>query len=115
MNLELQRRSVDEAIIFDFVRQNQAKLILPDQDILNALYSQQIKTIDEKLYNYDARYFNYYKLKSNNLLDMDYVLRNTVILHFCGRKKPWKKGYRGKFHSLYKHYEKLAFPRQPAK
>ena len=39
---------------------------------------------------------------------MDYVINNTIILHFCGKKKPWHKKYSGKFHSLYKHYEKIA-------
>ena len=34
-------------------------------------------------------------------------VRNTVILHFCDKKKPWRKDYNRKFYSLYKHYEKL--------
>jgi len=108
MNLELHRQLIDEQPIYEFVEKNRAKLIMPDQDILNALYSKKIKSLDEKLYNYDARYYIYYKIMSNGLCDMDYVIRNTVILHFCGKKKPWKRDYRGKFHSLYKHYEKLA-------
>jgi len=110
MNLGLQRQFIDEKVIYEFVEKNRSKLIMPDQDILNALYSKKIKSIDEKLYNYDVRYFNYYKILSNNVWDMDHVIRNTIILHFCGKKKPWKKNYSGKFHSLYKHYEKLAFP-----
>jgi len=108
MNLKRQRQFVDEQSIFDFVEKNRTKLIMPDQDILNALYAKQIKSLDEMLYNYDARYYRHYKTKSNGLCDMDYIIRNTVILHFCGKRKPWKKGYSGKFHSLYKHYEKLA-------
>jgi lipopolysaccharide biosynthesis glycosyltransferase len=92
------------------VQKNRARLILPDQDIINALYAKQIKNLDEKFYNYDARYFSYYKLTSNGYWHMEHVIRNTVILHFCGKKKPWKKDYSGKFHSLYKHYEKLALP-----
>jgi len=108
MNLELQRKLVDEEVIYSFVKKNRAKLILPDQDILNTLYSKQIKCLDEKLYNYDTRYYNYYKIITNNACDMDYVMTNTVILHFCGKKKPWQKGYSGKFYSLYKHYEKKA-------
>lgn len=108
MNLELQRKEIDEQEIFQFVESNRMRLILPDQDVLNALYSKRIKTLDEKLYNYDARFYRYYKLMSNHLWDMDHVIRNTVILHFCGKKKPWKKNYNGKFHALYKHYEKLA-------
>ena len=108
MNLELQRQTIDERAIYEFVEKNRAKLIMPDQDILNALYSKKIKSLDEKLYNYDARFYSYYKIMSNGMCDMDFVINNTVILHFCGKKKPWKKGYGGKFYSLYKHYEKLA-------
>lgn len=109
MNLELQRQVVDEKKIFDLVRNHRSKLIMPDQDIINVLYAKQIKTLDEKLYNYDARYYRYYKLMSDGKCDMDFVINNTVIIHFCGRKKPWKKNYNGRFHALYKHYEKLAF------
>ncbi|HBM74394.1 MAG TPA: glycosyltransferase family 8 protein [Clostridiaceae bacterium] len=108
MNLELQRQTIDEQSIYDFVEKNRLKLIMPDQDILNALYSKKIKSIDERLYNYDARYYTYYKIMSNGACDMDYVINNTAILHFCGKRKPWEKDYSGKFHSLYKHYEKLA-------
>lgn len=109
MNLKLQRQYIDENSIFEFVEKNHSKLIMPDQDIINAMYSKNIKSMDEKLYNYDVRYFNYYKMLNNNRWDMDCVIRNTVILHFCGKKKPWNNDYKGKFHSLYKHYENLAF------
>jgi len=108
MNLELQRKLIDEQTIYKFVEKNRSKLIMPDQDILNALYSKRIKSLDEKLYNYDVRYYRYYKIISSGVWDMDYVIKNTVILHFCGKKKPWKKDYNGRFHALYKHYEKLA-------
>ena len=108
MNLELQRQLINEQEIYDFVEKNRAKLFMPDQDVINALYSKKIKCLDEKLYNYDARYYKYYKIMSNRACDMDYIIKNTVIIHFCGKKKPWKKNYNGKFHSLYKHYEKLA-------
>jgi len=107
MNLKFQRMVINEKDIFDFVEKNRNKLIMPDQDILNALFSKQIKSIDEKFYNYDARRYRYYKLKTNRVWDMDHVIRNTVIIHFCGKRKPWKKDYAGTFHSLYKHYEKL--------
>ncbi|HHW21267.1 MAG TPA: glycosyltransferase family 8 protein [Clostridiaceae bacterium] len=110
MNLDLQRKLIDEKAIYSFIEKNRLKLIMPDQDIINTLYSRQIKSIDEKLYNYDTRYYKYYKMISNNACDMDFVIRNTVFLHFCGKKKPWHKSYSGKFHALYKHYEKLTFP-----
>lgn len=108
MNLELQRSQVKAQEIFTFVEQHRKQLILPDQDILNALFAKRIKALDEKIYNYDARYYPFYRLGSNGLFDIGYILRHTVFLHFCGKKKPWKKDYNGKFESLYKHYEKLA-------
>jgi lipopolysaccharide biosynthesis glycosyltransferase len=108
MNLEKQRREVVESEIYAFVQKNKNRLILPDQDVLNVVYCKRIQTVEEVQYNYDARYFNYYKLFSNGEYTMDYVMKHTAILHFCGKKKPWHKGYTGKFHALYKHYEALA-------
>ncbi|MEO3946872.1 glycosyltransferase family 8 protein [Gorillibacterium sp. CAU 1737] len=111
MNLKLQRERICEQEIFDYVRENKKRLILPDQDVLNALYSTSILKIEELLYNYDARFYLYYKLASGGKVDMDYVIRHTAILHFCGKRKPWNKNYSGSFHALYKHYERLALPK----
>lgn len=108
MNLQRQREKVNEEEIYSFVAKYKNRLIMPDQDILNSLYAKGIMKIDEIKYNYDTRYYRYYKLMSKGAVDMDYVINNTSILHFCGKKKPWHKNYRGVFHSLYKHYEKLA-------
>ncbi|WP_140321955.1 glycosyltransferase [Oceanobacillus rekensis] len=35
-----------------------------------------------------------------NKIDIDYIIRHTSIIHFCGKKKPWHKNYTGKFHAL---------------
>ncbi len=108
MNLMLLRKEADENVIYKFIEQNKQKLVMPDQDVLNAVYAKKIKSLDERIYNYDTRYYNYYKLATNGLWDMDEIINKTVILHFCGKNKPWHKRYSGKFHALYKHYEKLA-------
>ena len=115
MNLALQREMIREQDIFDFVEENKFKLILPDQDIINALYSRYIKQIDEIRYNYDPRFYHYYKILSNGKYDMDYIINHTSIIHFCGKRKPWHKKYRGLFYSLYKHYEKLACLQEEAR
>lgn len=108
MNLDLQREQIQEQEIFDFVLNNQQKLIMPDQDILNALFAKCIKALDEIIYNYDVRYYHFHKINSNGKYDIDFIIRSTVFLHFCGRKKPWNKHYAGKFEVLYKHYQNLA-------
>lgn len=108
MNLKALRREVREEDIYRFVRENRPKLVMPDQDILNSLYARRIRRLDELYYNYDARYYSYYKRTSNGRFDMDRIINRTVVLHFCGRKKPWNKNYAGIFLALYKHYEKQA-------
>lgn len=112
MNLDILREQVDEQEIYNFIEENKNNLILPDQDILNSLYSKRIKKLDEFLFNYDVRYFKSRQIVAKKRLSMDYIINNIVILHFCGRRKPWHNNYSGAFHSLYKHYEKLTFNNQ---
>jgi len=107
MNLPQHREQIREEVIYEFVEKNRTRLLMPDQDILNALYSKKIKPLDEMVYNYDARFYVYYKFKTNGLCDMDFVINRTVILHFCGKKKPWTRAYNGRFLALYKHYERM--------
>lgn len=108
LNLEKQRGKIREQDIFDYVRAKGKELILPDQDVLNALYSNTILPLDDSLYNYDSRRFEAYFLASGGLKDMDWVMQNTVIIHYCGGKKPWHHGASGRFVTLYKHYEQVA-------
>lgn len=107
MNLPRIRESVRPQEIFDYVQSHRQVLVLPDQDVLNGLYGSRILELDELTYNYDARKYNEYLLASQGEADMDYVIANTRILHFCGKRKPWNKAYFGRFGVLYKHYMQL--------
>lgn len=108
MNLQKQREEIREGDIFDYINAKHDVLILPDQDVINALYSHRILNIPELKYNYEARFYRMYQLAGNSKDHMDEVVKDTVILHFCGIRKPWHKSYTGVFSSLYKHYEHLA-------
>jgi lipopolysaccharide biosynthesis glycosyltransferase len=112
MNLPLQRERDSRQEIIEYIEKNKNRLILPDQDILNTLYSKEIKKLDEIKYNYDVRHYQYYKFLSDGEMDISYIMRNTSILHFCGKKKPWQSKYAGVFGPLYKHYEILAERRE---
>ena len=88
-----------------------AFLILPDQDIFNVLFSDVTHSIPDEIWNYDARYYGKYLKQSDREYDLDWVMKNTAILHFCGKKKPWNtKNINTKFDSLYKHYMRLENP-----
>ncbi|MEX2783937.1 glycosyltransferase family 8 protein [Streptococcus sp. H49] len=107
MNLELGRQEVRRQDILSYIEKNSLLLFLPDQDILNALYGHKTLLIPDQIYNYDARYNILYFTRSSGKWDLDWVIEHTVFLHFCGRDKPWKKDYRGRYSALYKHYQHL--------
>jgi lipopolysaccharide biosynthesis glycosyltransferase len=106
MNLELLRSTVNVDEIFKYAEEHRMELLLPDQDILNGMFGKHILSLDDSLYNYDARKGNTYYISSLGVKDLDWVLKNTVILHFCGKQKPWQKGYISRFAALYKHYQR---------
>ncbi|MBQ2949294.1 MAG: glycosyltransferase family 8 protein [Clostridia bacterium] len=108
MNLPEIRRHVTPEDVFSYVERNRQLLLLPDQDVLNGLYGEYILPLDETLYNYDARHFREYLIASQGVCDLDWVMRHTAILHFCGKHKPWNKAYHGRFGPLYKHYMSIA-------
>ena len=89
------------------MKEHAKELLFPDQDALNAMYGRRILEIDDSIWNYDARNYNNYLLRSAGVCDMDWVMENTAVLHFCGRAKPWQKGYIRRFGILYKHYMAL--------
>lgn len=105
MNLDEIRQKVKPDEIFQYIKDNKLTLFLPDQDVLNALYGKDFIKIPDELYNYDARMSSLYTLIGNGAWDLDWVIDHTVILHFCGRDKPWKPDYTTRYSGLYKHYE----------
>lgn len=107
MNLAAIRDNVKANDIFNYIRDH--VLLLPDQDVLNALYGDKIKSVPDQLYNFDARKLATYQTISFGQWNLEWVINNTVILHYCGRDKPWKINMNhGKFTALYKHYHHLA-------
>lgn len=107
IDLDAARREVVPEEIFAYVEHHGRELVLPDQDVLNALYGERTLELDDAVWNYDARNFNTYLLRSGGECDLDWVLSHTSILHFCGKSKPWQPGYLHRFGVLYKHYIQL--------
>lgn len=106
MNLPLIRKQVHAQDIYQYIQDH--VLLLPDQDVLNALYGHQIKSVPDQLYNFDSRNSSIYETISLGEWNMDWVIKNTVILHYCGREKPWLTTVNhGRFTALYKNYRQL--------
>lgn len=107
MDLERARRVICLETVFRYVQQHRKELVLPDQDVLNALYSDQILPLEDVLWNYDARHYSNYLFRSGGQWDMAWVMQHTAILHFCGKEKPWKPKYMHRFGVLYLHYAQI--------
>ena len=108
IDLALARREIEPRALFQYAGEHRRELILPDQDMLNALFPERILDLPDIIWNYDARNYSTYFLRSSGEADVDWVMRNTAVLHFCGREKPWKSRYRRRFGVLYKHYMRIA-------
>ena len=107
MDLEAGRREIQPQTLFRYVEEHRKELLLPDQDVLNALYSQRILPLEDVLWNYDARNYSSYLLRSGGICNLQWVMEHTAILHFCGKAKPWKSKYAHRFGILYRHYIQL--------
>ena len=108
MDLTRCRNLVRRDDIFTFIRENEFRLILPDQDVFNALYGKLTRQIPDEIWNYDTRKYSQYLMKSAGVFDEYWVIRNTAVLHYCGKDKPWNTSYRFSFGDLYRHYEQLS-------
>ena len=72
MDLIKARKVVDVDEIIKTVNESKdIELILPDQDIFNAMYGKYTLEIPEELYNYDARLYFAYLLNSSNQHDLN--------------------------------------------
>lgn len=107
MDLTEMRKKVKIADITKAIEENHDTLILPDQDILNYLYGEDILKIPETKWNYDARAYSVYLTKSAGDHNTEWVMSQTAILHFCGKPKPWQKESHSRFKPLYLNYQQM--------
>lgn len=102
LNLQALREHLSLPDIQCYAREKMHKLILPDQDILTALYGDKTKLVDTMRYNLSDRILTLYNADPKNpTLDVAWVRRNTSIVHYCGKNKPWKDNYIGSLGIFY--------------
>ncbi|MBP5210112.1 MAG: glycosyltransferase family 8 protein [Clostridia bacterium] len=95
LDLDKMRRTVRKEDIFAFIGRRRRRMILFDEDVLFGLYGTMIGTIDPTVYNLSDRVIFYHNASGAAKIDAAWVEENTVIIHYFGRNKPWKPGYRG--------------------
>ncbi|MBE6784330.1 MAG: glycosyltransferase family 8 protein [Ruminococcaceae bacterium] len=103
LNLEEMRKFCTTQDIFDYIAKNIKKLYLSDQDVINGMFGGRTVYFDTYVFNLDERVF-----KRNRKIDIDWVRKNTSVIHYNGSQKPWKSEYKGKLAEFYFYYKKLA-------
>lgn len=103
MNLPLLRAEQDVQALYAYIRDNRSRLLLQDQDLLNGMYADKIAFVDALYYNLDETYWHNHNRfnRSRRVESIDEIERIAVIVHYCGKNKPWKDGYRGELDRFY--------------
>ena len=80
---------------------------LPDQDLLTVLHGDKILLADTQKYNLSDRILNIYNANPKNPRhNLDWVRENTVVIHYCGKNRPWKPHYIGQLGAFYEEIVK---------
>lgn len=101
IDLSILRKIYQFDIIMQYIRENGKQFRFHDQEVINALFYQEMKILDEK-YNYICMYRNLwdpivYKMKDER--------SDICIYHYAlSGNKPWNPHYRGKYGNLYWKY-----------
>ncbi|HAN44412.1 MAG TPA: glycosyltransferase family 8 protein [Ruminococcaceae bacterium] len=102
MNLELLREQQDIKAVYQYIEKYEPFLLFPDQDVINGLYAKKTLTVNSLYYNLSDKVLRLHNLRNLDYkINIDWVRRNTVIVHYCGRNKPWKESYNGKLGIFY--------------
>jgi lipopolysaccharide biosynthesis glycosyltransferase len=104
INLKELRKNFSKDKINEYVISHKNKLLLPDQDIISGVYKGKIGKLDSLKYNLGDRHLKLYNLKVKDKIDMDWIKENTIIVHYYGKNKPWKKHYKGILNCFYEEY-----------
>ena len=105
MDLAALRAEQDAGQVLSYIRENRFRMVLPDQDVLNALYYDRILQLNPLIYNLSEKYLLHHNFDlSAQPVDLDWIRSNTVFIHYCGRNKPWREGYLGILGRFYQEF-----------
>ena len=90
----------------DYIRNNPEKIILHDQDVMNALLHQNVLFLPIKWNMLDCYFIKPYNISAKYISDLKKLQRDAITIHFSGPIKPWHYGCQHPLKNLYKNYAK---------
>lgn len=110
MNIKLLRKEQDKKDVYNFIKKNKNKLMLPDQDVISGLYANKILPLDPYVYNMTEKLLNQTYFMPH--INERWIKDNSVIIHYCGKNKPWNNNYKGTLNKFYQEYSKIGVNRR---
>lgn len=104
MNIKLLRKEQKRGDVYNFIEKNKNKLMLPDQDVISGLYANKVLPLDPYVYNMTEKLLNQKYFRPD--ISFKWIEENSVIIHYCGRNKPWNTKYKGILNKFYEDYRK---------
>lgn len=106
-NFDLMRKIFSADRVFEIIKKKKSILFLADQDVINIMYDGLIGLYDEYVINLDERCFARLLKKMPLEKAMEYANEHTDIIHFNGKYKPWKSGYKGVLDGYWHYYNRM--------
>ena len=107
LNLSRLRREQHPETVQEWLAEHKS-LFLPDQDVISTLYGDRILLLDALQYNLGEKFYLSCRLRPRSVgegrPDLAWVRQNTVLIHYCGRNKPWKPRYIGELGVFYDEF-----------
>ena len=100
-----------ETLTMEAIRQTALEKVgsfwLPDQDLLTVMHGDKILLADTQKYNLSDRVLSIYNANPlHPRHDLAWVRENTVIIHYCGKNRPWNPHYIGVLGVFYQELQK---------
>lgn len=105
MNIKLLRKEQNKEAVYKFIKKNKNNLMLPDQDVISGLYANKILPLDPYVYNMTEKLLKQKYFVPH--ISKRWIKDNSVIIHYCGRNKPWNKKYKGSLNEFYNYYNNI--------
>jgi len=104
VNLDYWRENNIQNRLLEYVKNNPEKLVIIDQDMLNAVLHDQ-KTFIPLKWNVQDGFFRVHRyIRKEVWAELDQIIKDPAIVHYTGGKKPWHYKSENLYKNEYYYY-----------
>lgn len=108
INIEYWRKKKITERCMEFIRNNPDRVILHDQDTINAVLNKEIKLLSVKYNLQTAMLYCCSKLSKHTTEDVEQHKYKPIIIHYTGASKPWHKGSKHPYCNRFLYYKNIS-------